>query len=128
MTATRSAAEEVFQIPELLEQILLSVPRPVQLFALQRVSRAWQHTINGSVSIRRRMCIEPPKLDSAARITTWYEAGQLATNAIFQSKAFVTAIPPFRVNIMFPIEETQAGPTVLTPHYTISLMGSARPS
>lgn len=75
------SAEKVFAVPELLEQILLHLQpqeRPAQLyadldavkelFAVERVSRSFLNTIEGSVGLRRRMGTSP-SLPSAASTT-----------------------------------------------------------
>nr|OQO31677.1 hypothetical protein B0A51_01167 [Rachicladosporium sp. CCFEE 5018] len=54
-----SAAAEVFTITELVEAILLHVPRMRDLFVLQRISRSIRNTIRGSISLQRKMYLAP---------------------------------------------------------------------
>lgn len=53
-TPTGVAASKVFAIPELLDEILLYLPLK-QLFAIQRVSKAFHDTIGASDRLKRRM-------------------------------------------------------------------------
>lgn len=54
-----SAKDRVFQTTELLEAILLQDISFQQLFVIQRTCRAFQETINGSILLKRAMCLEP---------------------------------------------------------------------
>lgn len=59
---TSSAAEKVFAIPELLEQVLLCLSCR-QLFVLLRINTTFHNTISDSVSLRRLMNLEYEKSD-----------------------------------------------------------------
>ena len=52
-----SAAARVFAIAELVEQVLLYIEDGQRLFGLQRVSRSFDMTINGSTGLLRKMRI-----------------------------------------------------------------------
>ncbi|KAF7186713.1 hypothetical protein HII31_11945 [Pseudocercospora fuligena] len=54
-----SAKDQVFRTTELLEAILLQDISFQQLFVIQRTCRAFQETINGSILLKRAMCLEP---------------------------------------------------------------------
>lgn len=56
----RTAATTVLEIPELLEMILLQLPC-LDIFVLQRVSSFWQGIIDGSVSPRTALFLQPAK-------------------------------------------------------------------
>jgi len=53
-----SPAERVFYIPELLETVLMNLSTK-DLLLSQRTSRAFRHTVQGSVRLRRKLFMEP---------------------------------------------------------------------
>ncbi|KAI7367696.1 hypothetical protein KC336_g21173, partial [Hortaea werneckii] len=57
-----SPAEQAFDIPELLEMILMSVDMKTVLLS-QRTSRAFHATINSSPRLLRKLWILPNKVD-----------------------------------------------------------------
>lgn len=59
-TEMSSAAEKVFGIPELLEQVLLCLSWR-QLFVLTRINQTFRDTISDSVSLRRRKHLDYEK-------------------------------------------------------------------
>jgi len=59
-TTTKTAASAVFEVPELLEMVLLQLPC-LEIFVLQRVPRFWQASINAFRSLRSALFLKPAK-------------------------------------------------------------------
>lgn len=55
---TQSAAGRVFELPELLEQILCQLPH-LKLLVVQRTSRLWRQVITTSPNIQKRLFMRP---------------------------------------------------------------------
>jgi hypothetical protein len=53
-----SAAQRAFLIPEILETILLNIPRRGLLVDAQRVNRSWRNTVKGSPALQRLLFFE----------------------------------------------------------------------
>ncbi|KAK4496115.1 hypothetical protein PRZ48_012094 [Zasmidium cellare] len=80
---TGSAGARVVDIVEILEMTLLELPPSAmfQLFTMQRVSKALQGTIAGSVKLQRRMFLLPDERLPRARLNL------LLKNCAFSAKA-----------------------------------------
>ncbi|KAK4544730.1 hypothetical protein LTR36_003979 [Oleoguttula mirabilis] len=50
--------EQVFRLPELLEVIFMNLPQK-ELLLCQRVSRSFQHTVEGSIHLQRALFLAP---------------------------------------------------------------------
>lgn len=58
MASTTTATEQVFETAELLEQILLQLPME-DVFCVLRISRLWQNLISSSITLKRKLWIQP---------------------------------------------------------------------
>lgn len=77
-----SAAAKVFIVPELLETVLLNLPR-IKLSEVCRINKAWRDTINTSPKLRQRLYLDFEQASSETRSGTNEQNSKNKINPIF---------------------------------------------
>lgn len=91
-----TAAQKVFSITELLENVLIHLPLQ-DLFAFQRINSTFRSTIEDSKDLRQAMCLEIPATTSSKKPSAGLFSDKMPRERTFGSPRLERAIRPLRV-------------------------------